>query len=111
MRQSKAAAVRTASAASSMLSRWLRPSLPVNPPAQNRWETFKPAAAEQIERLRLAAIGEFVPPDADGGDSRGHILRDVFFKGPTKGGRLTDRQFSHPCPLRRKSLQEVPVQE
>ncbi len=68
---------------------------------------LQPSAAEQIERLRLAAIGELVPPDADGGDSRGHVPRYVLFKGPTKGGRLTDRQFSHPCSFRRKAVSEV----
>ena len=41
---SAAAANRSASIASSMLSAWVRPSLPVNPPTHCTLETFRPAA-------------------------------------------------------------------
>ena len=63
---------------------------------------LQPAAAEQLAGLRQAAVGEFLPPDADGGNARGRILRHVLFERPAEGGRFVHREFRHPCPLRRE---------
>ncbi len=55
------------------------------------------AASEQLQAAGLTAIGEFWPPDPNGGDAGGGVMGHVLLERPAEGGRFVHRQFSHAC--------------